>query len=86
MLTITDAELDVLWDGLEHEAFRLETLDRYAVPGEAETVRRYLAGAPHEKTEFVRGWAGYVADMVAQGRHVPPRARRPVPAQRLPPV
>ncbi len=67
MLTITDAELDVLWDGLEREAFRLETLDRYAVPGEAGTVRRYLAGAPHEKTEFVRSWADYVADMVASG-------------------
>ena len=67
MLTITDAELDVLWDGLEHEAFRLETLDRYAVPGEAETVRRYLAGAPHEKTEFVRSWADYVSGDALNG-------------------
>ena len=58
---LSEAELDRLWDGLEREAFRLETLDRYAVPHEAEVVRRYLTGAPHRETDFARGWADYVA-------------------------
>ena len=70
----------------EHEAFRLETLDRYAVPGEAGTVRRYLAGAPHEKTGFARSWAGYVADMVARGVTYHRVHIVQSPAQRLPPV
>jgi hypothetical protein len=64
---LTEAELDTLWDGLEREAFRLETLDRYAVPHEAETVRRYLTGASHEETEFARAWADYVGETTAKG-------------------
>jgi hypothetical protein len=64
---LSEAELDALWDGLEREAFRLETLDRYAVPHEAEVVRRYLSGAPHQETEFSRAWADYVARTTAQG-------------------
>ena len=28
---LSEAELDRLWDGLEREAFRLETLDRKSV-------------------------------------------------------
>src|ERR1019366_6805644 len=64
---LTEAELDALWDGLKREAFRLETLDRYAVPHEAEMVRRYLTGAPHEETEFARAWAHYVGETTAKG-------------------
>jgi hypothetical protein len=56
-----------LWGGLKHEAFRLETLDRYAVPHDAEIVRRYLTGASYQETDFARGWADYVAGMVAKG-------------------
>ena len=64
---LSGADLDALWDGLEREAFRLETLSEYSVPHEADVVRRYLAGAPHEETEFARAWSDYVAGMVAKG-------------------
>ena len=64
---LSEAELDELWDGLEREAFRLETLDRYAVPHEADVVHRYLTGAPYRETDFARGWADYVAGMTARG-------------------
>ena len=64
---LSEAELDQLWDGLEREAFRLETLDRYTVPHEADVVHRYVTGAPHQETDFARGWADYVAGMTARG-------------------
>jgi hypothetical protein len=64
---LSEAELHELWDGLDHEAFRLETLSAYAVPHEAELVDRYLTGAPHRETDFARDWADYVAQMTAKG-------------------
>ena len=64
---LTETELDELWDGLEREAFRLETLDSYSVPHEADVVRRYFAGEPYDETDFARGWADYVAGMTARG-------------------
>jgi hypothetical protein len=39
-------EFDQPFQTFEHSAFRLEALDRYAVPIEEEPVRRFLAGEP----------------------------------------
>lgn len=64
---LSETELDELWDGLGSEAFRLETLDSYSVPHEADVVRRYFAGEPYDETDFARGWADYVAGMTARG-------------------
>jgi hypothetical protein len=64
---LNKAELDALWGGLEREAFRLETLDNYAVPHEADVVRRYVTGEAYTETDFARGWADTVAAMTARG-------------------
>jgi hypothetical protein len=51
-----------LFDGFEREAFRLETLPTYTIPGEQETLRAFLAGEPQPdahknapRVETVRG-------------------------------
>jgi hypothetical protein len=46
MVAPDSGEFDRLFQTFEHTAFRLEALDRYAVPIEEEPVRRFLAGEP----------------------------------------
>lgn len=51
----------------ERSAFRLETLDRYTVPDEAEPYRRFLADEPQDPA-WREPWAGYVREQVIAGK------------------
>lgn len=53
-------------------AFRLEVQPTYAVPGEAQTVERFLAGEPEPPTEapWLRAWFEQVAALVAGGKRI----------------
>jgi hypothetical protein len=46
MVAPDSEEFDQLFQTFERSAFRLEALDRYAVPIEEEPVQRFLAGEP----------------------------------------
>jgi hypothetical protein len=56
----TPADLEAAFGSFRQSAFRLEVLDRYSVPSEAEPFRRFLAGEPQDPAwrepymEFVR--------------------------------
>lgn len=59
---MTPGEFDTRFTGLfEHEAFRLELLDRYDSPGTQERVQRFLAGQPDDPA--VRGgWDAVITE------------------------
>jgi hypothetical protein len=57
-----------LFETFERTAFRLETLDRYAVPVEEEPVRRFLAGEPVD-TGWLTPWLTLVQRAKADGKH-----------------
>jgi hypothetical protein len=61
-------EFDARFTGLfEHEAFRLELLDRYDSPGTQERVRRFLAGEPGDAAARA-GWDALIAEARAAGK------------------
>ena len=67
-LVAPDSEdFDRLFAGFEHTAFRLEALDRYAVPVEEEPLRRFLAGEPLD-TGWLEPWLALVRAAAAAGK------------------
>ncbi|MGH3925415.1 MAG: DUF6879 family protein [Pseudonocardiaceae bacterium] len=64
-------ELTRLFDAIRASVFRLETLDRYTVPSEAEALADFLAGRPRlPRTPENSPWVRRIADDVAAGRRV----------------
>jgi hypothetical protein len=55
-----------IFDWFRESAFRLETLDHYAMPYEEEAVQRFLAGEPGDTT-YIAGWLRRVADALDAG-------------------
>jgi hypothetical protein len=62
------AEYWALFDGFEHTAYRLETLQEYRVDGEAEPLRQFLAGETPPHTPGKERWLGRIRSAVAAGR------------------
>jgi Family of unknown function (DUF6879) len=58
-----------LFDWFGESAFRLETLDHYAMAYEEEAVRRFLAGEAQDTT-FIAPWLERVAAAVNAGRRM----------------
>jgi len=58
--------------GFEHTAFRLELQCRYREPSEADTLARFLAGAPQNPTEVpaLAAWFEQVRRLVDSGRRI----------------
>jgi hypothetical protein len=56
-----------LFESFERTAFRLETLDRYAVPVEEEPIRRFLAGEPVD-TGWLKSWLTLVEAATGAGK------------------
>lgn len=65
---LSGGELDGLFDAFERSAFRLETRDRYNVPSERESLRRFLAGDPDEDYARGRPWYDRTRRAAAEGR------------------
>jgi hypothetical protein len=63
----TSNALGAAFSRFEHSAFRLETLDRYTVPDEAQPFRRFLAGEPHDPS-WRDPWAGFVREAATAGK------------------
>jgi hypothetical protein len=53
----------------QHTAFRLEVRDNYADPGEAEHVRRFLAGEPDDDS-WMEDWLGLILRRTLEGQHI----------------
>jgi hypothetical protein len=58
-----------IFDWFRESAFRLETLDHYAMPYEEEAVQRFLAGEPRDIT-YIAGWLERVAAALDAGRRM----------------
>jgi hypothetical protein len=58
-----------LFDWFTTRAFRLETLDQYAVGYEEEAMRRFLAGEPIDP-DIIAPWLDRVAAVTAAGRRM----------------
>ncbi|OLT31845.1 hypothetical protein BJF79_08605 [Actinomadura sp. CNU-125] len=65
---LSEAELEALFDDFKNEAFRLETLDHYAVSSESERLNRYLNGEPLEIEAATREWLEFMAAEIASGK------------------
>jgi hypothetical protein len=59
-----------LFQTFRTSAFRLETLPRYSVAGEAEELQLFLEGKPKPQREGVRPWLKMIARHVADGRRM----------------
>jgi hypothetical protein len=66
---LDDAEFLRLFDGVTSSAFRLEVRDRYNEAGEAEPLRRFLAGEPADDAWFM-DWYDTVREWTRQGKRV----------------
>lgn len=64
---LTREEFSELFEAFRVSAFRLETLDLYRVPSEADEYRRFLAGE-ELPTTGESGWVQFVKKAVAQGK------------------
>lgn len=64
MLTVD--ELNGLISGSRRSAFRLETLDAYAVPAESSEFRSYLEGGPPDRAEW-QPWLEHLRAEAARG-------------------
>ncbi len=58
-----------IFDWFRESAFRLETLDHYAMEYEEEAVQRFLAGEPRDIT-YIAGWLERVAAARDAGRRM----------------
>ena len=63
----TDPVFDALFDSLGRDVFRLETLQRYATPSEAEELRRFLTGEPPTGTPPNQAWCDEVRAGIGRG-------------------
>jgi hypothetical protein len=64
-----DAFDDCFTELFEHEAFRLELLDRYDSPGTQQRVERFLAGEPDDPA-IRAGWDALIADLARAGKSI----------------
>ena len=64
---LTREEFGALFEAFSESAFRLETLDVYTVPGEADEYRRFLAGE-ELPTTGESGWVQLVKGAIGQGK------------------
>ncbi|WP_067466624.1 DUF6879 family protein [Nocardia amamiensis] len=69
MLSLTGEQLDELFRSRWRRAFHLELQDTYAVPGEYEPVRQFLAGEP-EDGAWQRPWLDLVREITDTGKLV----------------
>ncbi len=69
MLAPDSEEFNGLFETFQHTAFRLETLDRYAVPEEDEALRRFLAGEAADPSCFA-SWFTLVRTATATGKTI----------------
>lgn len=67
MARVTSNELGGAFSRFERSAFRLETLDRYTVPNEAEPLRRFLAGEAQDDA-WREPWTSFVRAAAADGK------------------
>ena len=68
MARLTPEEFGAAFGELfRRSAFRLELLDRYTVPNEAEPLRRFRAGLPQDPA-WREPWARFVRESVAAGK------------------
>ncbi|MFC1419364.1 DUF6879 family protein [Streptacidiphilus cavernicola] len=51
----------------KHTAYRLETLDHYKSPNEAEALRQFVAGEPVE-LDWFQNWLTMIRETTAEGR------------------
>jgi hypothetical protein len=58
-----------IFDWFRESAFRLETLDHYAMLYEEEAIQRFLAGKPRD-TSYIAGWLERVAAARDAGRRM----------------
>ncbi|PRX99122.1 DUF6879 family protein [Allonocardiopsis opalescens] len=65
---LTEAELEKLFDGMRHSAFRLETLPVYDVPGEADRKARYFAGESMEPDDATREYLEMMQAEISSGK------------------
>jgi uncharacterized protein DUF6879 len=63
-------EFAELFRNFDHTAFRLETLQKYAVDYEEEPMRRFLAGEPQPADPAKDEWCQFIRDARANGKEV----------------
>jgi hypothetical protein len=64
---LTSEEFASLFQSFKESAFRLETMDRYTVPEEAEEYQRFLSGGLVPTTADSE-WAQFVRNSTSQGK------------------
>ncbi|MBB5776240.1 DUF6879 family protein [Nonomuraea jabiensis] len=69
MALLTPAEFGALWDAFQHTAFKFEVRDRYDVPSEQESLRRFLAGQP-DPERAARPWLAKMKAATGEGKRV----------------
>jgi hypothetical protein len=66
---VTEDEVYRIIKGLQHGAFRLETLPHYSIPEDAERLRLFReTGRPPKRTTETSPWLRLIADSTAAGR------------------
>jgi hypothetical protein len=67
---VTPEDFAACFDRFKESAFRLETLQRYTVPEEAERIRMFREGRPRpERSVRTSPWLRRVAVTTASGKH-----------------
>jgi len=68
-VSVTEGDMYQVIKGLQHGAFRLETLPQYSIPEDAERLRVFReTGRPPKRTTETSPWLRLVADSTAAGR------------------
>ncbi|MQY07502.1 DUF6879 family protein [Actinomadura macrotermitis] len=65
---LTGDQFGELFRTVRHSAFRLETRDRYNVPGERDSFERFMAGSPDLRSVSGRPWHDMTRRAAAEGR------------------
>ncbi len=65
---LADGEFGDRFTNFQYTAYRLETLQRYTVPQEAESLAAFLAGHPDPFGSYGNSWARTVAGAAAAGK------------------
>lgn len=69
MPLLSPAEFGALWDTFQHTAFKFEVRDRYNVPSEQESLRRFLAGQP-DPARATRPWLAKMKAATGEGKRI----------------
>ncbi|WP_113701842.1 DUF6879 family protein [Nonomuraea lactucae] len=69
MPLLAPAEFGALWDTFQHTAFKFEFRDRYDVPSEHESLRKFLAGQP-DPERATRPWLAKMRGSTGEGKRV----------------